>query len=105
MTKNQITIKRLFLEGILEILKDLDYEQVKRFKDFRKLVNKRTNKKFSPTTLSKKLLFLEKNNLIRLVVLKGKRGKVVGYQITESGKEVLQLVFNLENLLKSITSP
>lgn len=95
--------KLIMNNGTIEMLKASSDKKPKRFEDFRELVNSKTNKRFSPSTVSIKLKELTALGLLKRVLTKTKTGRVVvGYVITQKGIEVLGLFESYNAKLRSI---
>jgi len=92
----------LLSEGSLDILAFLKDKKTGQFTDLLKLKNKRTNRGFSPTTISARLDELETIGAITTTAVKTKRRRVLGYQITEKGLKILDTAFEFEGKLKEI---
>jgi len=92
----------LLAEGSLDILSFLKANKTGQFTDLLKLKNKRTNRGFSPTTISARLDELEGIGAITTLAVKTKRRRVLGYAVTNTGIEILSAAFNFEERLKEI---
>jgi len=92
----------LLSEGALDILTYLKVNRVGQFTDFLKIRNKRTGNKFSPSTISARLDNLEQMQAIITTAIKTKRRRVLGYQVTEKGVEILETAYAFEKKLSQI---
>lgn len=91
------------LNGNLVILESLyNSSRPMQFKELRDLVNPRTNKKFSSSTIALKLKELENKGVIENEVYKDKKKKVVAYSISNRGKETYLVLKETEEKLKKI---
>lgn len=89
--------------GTIEMLKASADKKPKRFEDFRELINPKTNKRFSPSTISFKLKELTELGMLKRVLTKTRTGRiVVGYVITQKGIDVLGLFESYNAKLRSI---
>lgn len=80
--------------GTKEILEALNNsKEPLQFKDLRKLVNPKTGKPFSSSTISGKIKILEEIETIENAITTTKKRKHLGYAITDMGKESLK-IFN-----------
>lgn len=90
-------------KGNLVILESLlNSSTPMQFKDLRELVNPKTNKKFSSSTMASKLRELEEKGAIKNEIFKAKNRKVLGYAISKSGKETFLILKETEEKLKKI---
>ena len=92
----------LLSEGSLDILNFLKNNKTGQFTQLLKLKNKRTNKGFSPTTISARLDELEKMGAIATLAVKTSRRRTLGYQITAKGLKILETAYEFEETLKGI---
>ena|GEM_PF-3261082 len=100
MEKKELTwLKMLLAEGSLDILERLKGKGSAQFKDFSQLKNKRTGKKFSPNTLSARLNELEEMGAIHSGSVKTERKRVLGYDITDKGRKILDMAYGFEEQL------
>lgn len=89
--------------GTIEMLKASADKKPKRFEDFRDLINSKTNKRFSPSTISFKLKELTELGMLKRILTKTRTGRVVvGYVITGKGIEVVGLFESHNAKLRSI---
>ena len=89
--------------GNLVILESLyNSSRPMQFKELRELVNPKTNKKFSSSTIAAKLKELEEKGVIQNEIYKDKRKKVLAYSISESGRETFLVLNETEKKLKKI---
>lgn len=93
MEKKENILSFYLTKGNLEILAFLENNSPVQFKDIRNLTNPKTSKKFSSSTVSKRLKELEFNGDIKNEIVKSifKR-KSIGYAITKKGKKSLEIL-------------
>lgn len=90
-------------DGTIELLKICTDKKPKRFEDFREIINPKTNKSFSPSTISFKLKELTDLGMLKRIVTKTRTDRVVvGYVITQKGIGVLHIFQAYKTKLKSI---
>lgn len=89
-------------EGALEILQFLAKREVGYFKELRDLKNIRTEKFFSPSTISFRLKELIQCGAVSRQIAVSSGRNVVAYKITETGKQSLELADKFENELRAI---
>ena len=95
-------VNMILSEGSLEILEVAKDEEAKQFTDFRKLVNSRTGKVFSPNTISTRLKELVEIGALERIITKTKREReVVGYKITLEGLKALEISYRYEEGLQN----
>lgn len=90
-------------EGTLDLLEFMKDEKPKYFKQFRELRNERTNRKYSPSTISSRLKELITLGAVERAITKTETGReVAGYEITKKGIEALELSYEYENKLEGM---
>ena len=92
----------LLAEGSLDILQFLKSNKVGQFSQFLRITNKRTERSFSPTTISARLDDLEKMSAITTIAVRTKKRRVLGYQITDKGLKILETAYGFEEKLTEI---
>lgn len=92
----------ILAEGSLDILAYLKDKAVVQFKELLTLKNKRTNRGFSPNTISARVDELEKMGALQTSAVRTARRRVLGYEITEKGKEILKTAYEFEERLNGI---
>lgn len=98
-------INMIISEGAVEILEYAKDGRPKHFNEFRKLVNPRTGRKFSPKTILDRTKELVRLGALKKVIVKTKLGRdVVGYQITPKGLKALDMAVKFEQRLKTLFS-
>lgn len=86
-------------KGTLEILTAVR-EAPKTFTELKRLINPRTKKPLSPTTLSARLRELTRIQALKRRVIRRDDRASVGYKITPKGLSILRLSTELEEALK-----
>lgn len=89
----------LLAEGSLDILEFLKKNKMGQFKDLAKLENKRTKRTFSPNTVSARLNELMDMNALTSIPVKTQRKRVLAYQISEKGLQILDAAYVFEEKL------
>lgn len=101
--KNYRLMDFILANGTLEILKKTIDKKPKHFEDFRGLVNYKTNKKFSPSTISLRLKQLIKLGTLKRTITETRTGReVVGYVISEKGIKIIKFFDKCEGELELI---
>lgn len=102
---NFMLVNMILAEGSPNILQELNKGRGKQFKDFIKLVNPRTNNFFSPNTITRRVKELTSIGAMKETIIKGDKGKsVIGYVITQKGKQALQISEKYEKVLQAVFS-
>lgn len=92
----------ILAEGSLDILTYLKEKAVVQFKELLTLKNKRTSRGFSPNTISARLDELEKMGAIGTSTVRTARRRVLGYEITEKGRDILKTAYEFEERINAI---
>ncbi|MBU2639300.1 MAG: hypothetical protein KKG75_01185 [Nanoarchaeota archaeon] len=93
----------LSTSGGLEILKKGMDRKPKHFENFRSILNHKTNRKFSPSTISLRLKQLIKLGALKRTITETKTGReVVGYIITKKGIQIIKFFDKSEEELNLI---
>jgi len=101
MEKKELKLlKMLLAEGSLDILEYLKKKGACQFKDIAALKNKRTGKRFSPNTVSARLYDLEEMGALHAGSVKTERRRVLGYEITDKGRKILEMAYDFEERLR-----
>lgn len=101
MSSKERSLFIVFSESNVEILRELEKAKTPlQFKDLRALTNPKTHKKFSSSTIAAKLKFLEEQGMIQDEVIATSKRKLVGYNITSTGKETLKIFRETEEKLE-----
>ena len=87
-------------DGTIEILEYLSKREYGYFKDLRNLINYRTNKYFSSTTISVRIKELVTCGAIEKIIASEKGRNVVAYKLTSNGTSAYDLSINFEEELK-----
>ena len=96
-------VNMLISEGTIEILKFLEDGGLRQFGDVRNLINPRTNKAFSQTTLSNRLRELVKCGILEQQILAREKGRsTIGYKITQNGLRTLEVARKFERALEKV---
>lgn len=88
-------------KGNLEILKFLENKNLPvQFKVLREIVNPKTNKKYSSSTVAASIRDLELKGAIRNEIIRQNKRKSVGYKLTNCGQNTLNILKEAEEKLQ-----
>lgn len=96
-------LNMMLSEGSINILAEAKTGQILSFKTLRSITNPRTGRKYSSSTISKRLKELVEAGALEETPTSSQKGrKIVGYRITNSGRKALELSYEYEEKLKRV---
>lgn len=95
-------LNMLLSEGAPDILEMLADGKPRQFTTIYSLTNPRTNRKYSPNTISSRLKELAKLGAVKQVIAQTNKGTRIAYALTDKGRKALSISKKFESELESI---